>query len=212
MSPDCLLGVIPQPTDSRLSETMSVHGFDFLWLPVRALRNSNIFSRHSESAIPLIYIYDLLQRRSLSVSVAASRMTWFHVLSAEQWLHVFWLWYLVCARTFRLKKPSRHSVVRCKMCSRHTIHLWIQIIMCKRHIVLHSARFLSICPSISWMFLASTRWSFVVRSKSRKPKPRRAKEMKQARCPMHSIFWWDRKWHGLLCPRKRGGKLVANTV
>ena len=31
-------------------------------------------------------------------------------------------------------------------------HLWTQIIMCKRHIILHSARFLSICPSISWMF------------------------------------------------------------
>ena len=77
------------------------------------------------------------------------------------------------------KKKSCPSVVRCKMCSRHTIHLWTQIIMCKRHIILHSARFLSICPSISWMFLASTRWSFVVRPKSRKPKPRCAKEMKQ---------------------------------
>ena len=31
---------------------VSVHGFGFLWLPVRALRNLNIFSRHSKSAIP----------------------------------------------------------------------------------------------------------------------------------------------------------------
>ena len=68
------------------------------------------------------------------------------------------------------KKTSRPSVVRCKMCSRHTIHLWTQIIMCKQHIILHSARFLSICPSTSWMFLASTRWSFVVRPKLRQTK------------------------------------------
>ena len=83
-----------------------------------------------------------------------------------KWLHVFWPRYLVCARTFQLKKTSRPLVVRCKMCSRHTIHLWTQIVMCKRHIILHSAKFLSICPSISWMFLASTRWSFVVRPKT----------------------------------------------
>ena len=79
-----------------------------------------------------------------------------------KWLHVFWPRDLVCARTFRLKNPSRPSVVRCKMCSRHTIHLWIQIMMCKRHIILNSARFLS----TSWIFLASTRWSFVVRPKT----------------------------------------------
>ena len=33
------------------------------------------------------------------------------------------------------KNPSRPSVVRCKMCSRHTIHLWTHIIVCKRHII-----------------------------------------------------------------------------
>ena len=33
MSPDCLLGVVPQPTDSRLSETMcGCHGSS-VWLP-----------------------------------------------------------------------------------------------------------------------------------------------------------------------------------
>ena len=37
-------------------------------------------------------------------------------------------------------------------------------------------------------------------------------EADEVRCPMHSIFWWDQEWHGLLCPRKWGGKLVANTV
>ena len=54
--------------------TVSVYGFDFLWLQVRTLRNSNIFSCHSESALHLYLWINLLAENSC---VAGLSRSWF---------------------------------------------------------------------------------------------------------------------------------------